>query len=81
LECINKLKADKCSGTLIVPKWESASFWPLLVDNFGNFVTFIKGVYVLPVTEAVNNGRGNNGIFSKEPFSFRMLALRCDCRS
>lgn len=46
LECINKLKADKCSGTLIVPKWESASVWPLLVDNFGNFVTFIKGVYV-----------------------------------
>ena len=35
---------DRCkaNGTLVVPKWTSAAFWPLLVNNLGEFKPFIK---------------------------------------
>ena len=30
--CISKVKNEKCKATLVVPKWKSATFWPLLFD-------------------------------------------------
>ena len=33
----------KAKGTLAIPKWKSALFWPMLVDNFTeDFKTFVK---------------------------------------
>lgn len=79
-ECINKLVSEKCSGTLVLPKWESAPFWPLLITECGRYRWFVKDSMILPLTGTVKAGRGNNGVFTKEPFNFRMLAVRCDCR-
>lgn len=70
---------EKCVGTLDLPKWTSVPFWPLLVDIQGNFKDFIKNAFVLPFTGAVCRGKGNNGVFTKEQLSFRMIALQCDC--
>lgn len=78
IQCIDKLEKEKCKGTLVIPEWKSSAFWPLLKDDNGSFKTFVKDYYVLPVIGAVTKGKGNNGVFNKEPFSFRMMALRCD---
>ena len=76
VSCIRKLKADRCNGTLIVPEWFSAPFWPFLAES-GKFREFVEEVYVMPSNGSVCHGKGNNGLFAREPFSFRMLALRC----
>ena len=78
--CIRKMESDKCVGTLILPEWKSAAFWPLLVTEEGAYRDFIKSVYVLPCSGSIKQGRGNNGMFGKDPLAFRMIALRCDCK-
>lgn len=40
---INKLKQDKGKGTLIIPQWKLAPFWPLLCKA-EKWDFFIKGV-------------------------------------
>ena len=37
----NKLEHEKCKGTLIVPEWTSAPFWPMVVSKDGHFRKFI----------------------------------------
>ena len=78
MKVIKKMESDKCKTTLIIPKWESASFWPHVIQNNGKYKDFVKDVYMLPIVGAVISGRGNNGLFNTEPFSFRMMALKCD---
>ena len=39
---INKILSDKTKGTLVVPYWTSAAYWPLLVTHYGKFKAFIK---------------------------------------
>ena len=33
-KCINHMRLCKAKGTLVVPKWKSALFWPMLVNRF-----------------------------------------------
>ena len=33
-------------GTLVVPCWESAPYWPLLCPNGNNLAPFVKGFYL-----------------------------------
>lgn len=40
----------KSSGTLIVPQWESAVFWPVLCPDGKHFAEFVQGVIQLPHT-------------------------------
>jgi hypothetical protein len=32
--CLIHMQLCKAKGTLVMPKWKSALFWPMLVDNF-----------------------------------------------
>ena len=36
-------------GTLVVPCWESAPYWPLLCPDSNNLAQFVKGFCLLPV--------------------------------
>ena len=78
--CIRTMESEKCVGTLIIPEWKSAAFWPLIVAEEGVYKDFIKSMYILPCSGSVKQGRGNNGMFGTDPLSFRLLALRCDFR-
>ena len=78
IQCIKKLENEKSKATLIIPKWESATFWSFIIQGNGSYRDFIKDIYMFPILGAVNQGRSSNGIFNKEPFSFRMMALKCD---
>ena len=68
-ETIAKLKLDRAAGTLVVPKWQSAAYWPMIYKLIAidNCVDLGKHC-VLP-------GRGKNGIFSGT-IKFNMIAVR-----
>lgn len=40
-DTIRHLELCTAQGTLVVPKWTSAHFWPLLVNSDGKFKTFV----------------------------------------
>ena len=76
VQCIRKLEADRAKGSLIVPKWPSAAFWPCIVNADGSYKSFITDYKILPRKGTVCPGKGNNGVFGKDPLPFNMLALR-----
>lgn len=76
---IHKLKADKTSGTLVVPEWKSAPFWPLLHSN-DSYSKYVKGRFVLDKRHLIVSGRGKNGIFVNEKLKFQMVAFKLDFR-
>lgn len=71
---IDKIVKDKADGTLIVPLWKSACFWPKLFshDKFANFVEASK-VFSCKVIE---KGKGRNGIFGNKNSNFNIIALK-----
>ena len=46
-------KACKARGTLVVPMWKSAVFWPLLCPDGVHLASFIHAWYVQPVYEGL----------------------------
>ena len=66
---INKMKSDRAMGTLVVPAWKSAPYWPLLHSK-----CYVKDQMVL-TENAVVPGKGQNGIFAKSS-NFKMMAFR-----
>lgn len=41
-------KECRCEGTIVVPVWKSAVFWPMLCPDGTHFAMFVKGAYQLP---------------------------------
>ena len=75
LKCLRKIELEKASGTIVIPVWKSAPYWPELFASDGTIKRFITDFVLLPTDNVIQKGRGNNGIFGK-PLSLRMLALR-----
>jgi hypothetical protein len=75
LRCINKIKSDKCGGTLVVPAWHSAPFWPFLFPA-GKRASFIKDFLQFQPGVLTKRGLGRNGVFDGRPLSFSLIALR-----
>ena len=72
---IKKLLHDKCTGTLVVPRWPSSVFWPLIVDATGKFRWFVIDHLVFTdCSRLLKTGR-NCKIFSKD-FKGTMLVLK-----
>ena len=72
---INKMLAEKASGTLIIPEWKSAPYWPLIFDR-NDFKYFVKFYEYLPNRRLVTHGKSKKSVFAKFPLNFKMLALR-----
>ena len=70
----------RAKGTLVVPKWKSALFWPCLVDRTGNFHTYVVDSveYVKPKNFFIG-GSHKESIFAKSPFISNVLVLRINC--
>ena len=49
VNAVRVLTACSGRGTLIIPEWPSAYFWPLLRDGPSRFKSFVREVFVLPV--------------------------------
>jgi hypothetical protein len=69
----------KAKGTMIVPEWKSAVFWPLIIDTSGKFEWFIKDCveYKNPSIFFVT-GSDKNSIFSESTFNSNVLVLKID---
>jgi hypothetical protein len=76
---IQHLKVYKARGTLIVPKWKSAHFWPLLCSDGMHFNSFVPEWIVLPnIPNLFIRGKAKNSIFGSRLLNFQVLALRID---
>ena len=75
-------KSCKARGTLIVPEWPSAIFWPLLCDKYKKFASFIEEVFVLPkIKDLIIEGSGQKEVYKRKPSfsgcpSFNILAMK-----
>jgi len=72
---LNKMKNDKAYGTLILPEWKSASFWPIVHSHIG-FAHFIKDLCYLSEGKNIVKGTGKNGVFAEWPLKFKMLVIK-----
>ena len=84
---VKHLRYHKGVGTLIIPKWPSASFWSFLHFSLSRFHTFVKEFVVLPrIADLLIEGPGQREAYRKKRSvfvgcpSFNMLALRLDLR-
>ena len=78
LKVFAKLERDEAKGTVILPLWKSAPFWPVLQPYQGNFAQFVKDVKVLPQYNVIQRGNGNNGIFGRNPLTCKLMAVKVD---
>ena len=85
MDAVQVLTACSGRGTLIIPEWPSAYFWPLLRDGPSRFKSFVREVFVLPATkDLILEGPGQRQIYKSHSsvfhgcIKFRMLALRVD---
>ena len=73
--------AQACSarGTLVVPCWPSAVFWPLLCHAPGRFAPFVRDARELPrVNSLFLPGLSGSVLFNGNLPNTRVLALHCD---
>lgn len=76
---IRHVIACRAVGTLVVPKWVSAQYWPMLVNRQGEFNKFVTEHIELG-SKVVTAGSGNKNIMGTDRFSSNILVLRIDAR-
>ena len=69
--------ACKSEGTLIVPHWPSASFWPFLFDQNYERKHFVADIFEFaPFQNIFVQGKNKKTIFGSEKFRNKVLAVR-----
>ena len=75
---------SSCSGygTLIVPQWPSAYFWPFLHDSSSQFKSSVKGVFELPcIEDLLLEGPGQRKIYRARSSVFNLQPSRTGCET
>ncbi len=84
LNAVKHMMKCRAVGTVIVPQWPYAAFWPVLSPSIGSLVTH---VVLSSIADLCIAGRGQSIIYKqgKRVFegalSFKLIALRYDFRS
>jgi hypothetical protein len=82
IRAIRHLVACKAKGTLIVPKWKSAAFWPLIFSKNLEYKPYGKDVIEFSNTYGIfEQGSNKDTIFGVEPFGTHILAVLLDANS
>ena len=79
---LSHMEICKACGTLVVPKWKSALYWPMLWDaEKGSYKSFIQDLveYKRP-KNFFRSGSDRNSIFAQEKFESNVLVLFIDFR-
>ena len=72
--------ACRAKGTLVIPHWPSAMFWPYIVELDGSFRPYtIDCFYTFDGQGVFMQGNNTNSVFGSELFSSPVLFLRLDC--
>ena len=78
-KCISHLITSNARGTIIVPKWPSSYFWPMLFDESGQFMPIVKDVLEFHEHYRIyEHGDNINAIFGSTFFSSNVLAIKVD---
>ena len=76
---IRHAECCKAQGTLVVPWWESAPFWPLLCPTGGEWASFGVDYGTLPLSEElIRPGRTGSALFGGKFPNTAVIALRVD---
>ena len=76
---LNHMRDCKAVGTLIVPIWKSAQFWPLLCSDGVHLNSIVKDCLLLPNRpDLFVKGRAKNTLFGTKALKSRCLAIRID---
>ena len=76
-QVIKKIVHEKVKGTLVVPRWPSSLFWPLLVNEHGKFRWFVRECLQFTNCNRFLRAGRNCKIFH-EKFKGAMLVLKID---
>ncbi|CAC5371828.1 unnamed protein product [Mytilus coruscus] len=75
----HEIACKKLKGTLIVPKWISATYWPFIFDKNMNYRDYISDVIEFENTSGIFvSGSNRKFIFGTEPFIAPVLAVKLD---
>ena len=66
---------QRAIGTVVVPFWPSASFWPLIINMYAHYIV---GYRVFNGTHGLEHGRNVNSLLGSERFKGSILAVRVD---
>ena len=72
---INKFFSEKANGTLVVPEWKSAPYWPLLHEN-GCFASFLQDHITFQGKNLTLAGRASVGLFNASNQKLRLIAFK-----
>ena len=75
IRTIRKLECEKVRGTLVLPFWKSAAFWPFLLAGPGIFKYFINDREVFHGSKWLQQGHCKFSLLGSRNFSSAMLAL------
>ena len=76
---IRHAECCKAQGTLVVPHWESAPFWPLLCPSGNEWASFVVGEGLLPLSEElIKPGRMGSALFGGKFPNSELMVLRVD---
>lgn len=74
---LHHARACKCKGTLVVPEWPSAVFWPLLCSSEKGFDKFVVDSICLPLgPNLIVKGKAGANLFKDGTPTTNVLALR-----
>ena len=74
---ISLMRMCKARGTLVIPKWKSAVFWPMIINSFtDNHQSYIKDLreYKNP-HQTIPTRIARKSIFAKQPFNSSAFVL------
>ena len=78
---LHHARACRCVGTLIIPEWPSAIFWPLICSFGKVFADFVVDVLYLPLGEKLFvRGRRGSVLFKDNIPNTNVLAVRINFR-
>lgn len=70
---------SKCRAILVVPFWPSAVFWPFLINNDGNFRSFVVDtVYIQNGKDVYEHGTNKQSLFGSNHFNSPAVFLLLD---
>lgn len=81
IRCIKHLIYCKARGTLIIPKWKSAAFWPLVFKKDLEYQSYVSDVIEFKeIQDIYVKGSNENSLFGSDQFETPVLAVLLDAR-
>ena len=70
---LHYLKSQQAVGTLVVPLWPSAHFWPLITLKYSSYLV-AHSIHI--GKEVLTHGRNPNSLLGSDLFTGNVIALR-----